>query len=71
MIFIWSPDLYKRYNNNNYTYNGQSVLLQAVKNSIKNRYPRTDVRGDGQVVVVPFSDGMRFEVVPAFGKSRC
>jgi hypothetical protein len=65
MIFILPPDLYKRYNNN-YTYNGQSVLLQAVKNSIKNRYPRTDVRGDGQVVVVPFSDGMRFEVVPAF-----
>ena len=64
MIFISPPDLYKRYNN--YTYNGQSVLLQTVKNSIKNRYPLTDVRGDGQVVVVPFSDGMRFEVVPAF-----
>lgn len=65
MIFILPPDLYKRYNNN-YTYNGQSVLLQTVKNSIKNRYPLTDVRGDGQVVVVPFSDGMRFEVVPGF-----
>ena len=64
MIFILPPDLYKRYNN--YTSNGQSVLLQAVKNSIKNRYYATDISGDCQVVVVSFSDGMRFEVVPAF-----
>jgi hypothetical protein len=42
------------------------VLLQAVKNSIKNRYHATDISGDGQVVVVSFSDGRRFEVVPAF-----
>lgn len=46
--------------------NGPSRLLQAVKNSISDTYSRTDVKGDGQVVVVNFSDGMKFEILPAF-----
>lgn len=46
--------------------NGPSRLLQAVKKAIQDTYPRTDVNGDGQVVVVTFSDGMRFEILPAF-----
>ena len=46
--------------------NGPSRLLQAVKNAIKDTYSRTDIHGDGQVVVVTFSDGMRFEILPAF-----
>ena len=48
------------------TGNGPSRLLQAVKKAIQDTYPRTDVRGDGQVVVVQFSDGMKFEILPAF-----
>lgn len=50
------------------TGNGPSRLLQAVKNAIKDTYPRTDIHGDGQVVVVNFSDGMKFEILPAFPK---
>ena len=46
--------------------NGPSRLLQAVKQAILDTYPRTDVKGDGQVVVVLFSDGMKFEILPAF-----
>lgn len=46
--------------------NGQSRLLQAVKNAILSTYPKTDIRGDGQVVVIKFSDGMKFEILPAF-----
>lgn len=42
--------------------NGQSRLLQAVKNAILEVYPRTNVHADGQVVVLDFSDGMKFEV---------
>ncbi|MBP2311492.1 SMODS domain-containing nucleotidyltransferase [Azospirillum soli] len=49
-----------------YQGNGQSALLQAVRNSILNTYANTSVGGDGQVVVVSFSDGMKVEVVPAF-----
>lgn len=64
MVFVLPYEIYAKYNA--YDSNGQSALLQAVKNSIKNTYPNTDVGGDGQVVVVNFSDGMKFEVVPAF-----
>ncbi len=46
--------------------NGQSRLLQALKNAIKNTYPRSNIRADGQVVVIDFSDGIKFEVLPAF-----
>ena len=48
--------------------NGPSRLLQAVKRAIQDTYPRTDIHGDGQVVVVNFSDGMKFEILPAFQK---
>ena len=46
--------------------NGQSRLLQAVRNAILTSYPRSEVRADGQVVKVLFSDGMKFEILPAF-----
>lgn len=48
--------------------NGQSRLLQAVRNALLSSYPRTDIRADGQVVKVQFSDGMKIEVLPAFRK---
>lgn len=46
--------------------NCQSRLLQSVRNAILNSYPRSDVRADGQVVKITFSDDMRFEIVPSF-----
>ncbi len=49
-----------------YTGNGQSALLQAVKKSIEKTYSKTSIRADGQVILVPFTDGITFEVVPAF-----
>ena len=64
VIFILPYQTYLRYKN--YLYNGQSSLLQSVKASIRKTYSNTDIGGDGQVVVVSFSDGIRFEVVPAF-----
>lgn len=47
-------------------HNGPSRLLQSVKTSLQKTYPTTKLRGDGQVVVVEFTDGVRFEVVPVF-----
>lgn len=64
MLMVLPYDTYYKYNN--YSYNGQSALLQAVKNSIKVTYPNTDLKGDGQIVQVSFSDGMMFEIVPCF-----
>lgn len=49
--------------------NGQSRLLQAVKAAVSATYPRTSIRADGQVVVVDISDGVKFELLPAFARS--
>ncbi len=64
MIFQLPYSEYERYNN--YSGNGQSALLQAVKASIEKTYATTSIRADGQVIMVPFDDSITFEVVPAF-----
>jgi len=64
MIFQLPYSEYVRYDT--YNGNGQSALLQSVRNSIKKTYSVTNIGADGQVVVVPFDDGITFEVVPAF-----
>ncbi|WP_271628830.1 SMODS domain-containing nucleotidyltransferase [Caldicellulosiruptor sp. DIB 104C] len=64
MYFVLPYKYYVQYSN--YQGNGQSALLQAVKNSISKTYSTTKLRGDGQVVIVEFSDGVIFEVVPVF-----
>lgn len=46
--------------------NGQSRLLQTVKNAILATYPCSDIRADGQVVKINFSDEIQFEILPAF-----
>ncbi len=67
MIFVLPAHLKATYDN--YTYNGQSSLLQAVKDSIKKTYSATSIGADGQVIAITFSDGTNFEVVPAFENS--
>src|SRR4028118_1233970 len=66
IIFILPPHLEAKYNA--YQYNGQSALLKAVKHSLQKTYPTTDIGGDGQVVVIQFTDNIKFEVVPVFEK---
>jgi len=71
---IWTSDIdvivqlpyatYEKYNN--YQGNGQSALLQEVKGVLKKTYSQTDIKGDGQVVCVHFTDGINFEIVPGF-----
>jgi hypothetical protein len=48
------------------TGNSQSRLLQAVKTAIKEAYPNSDIRADGQIIKIAFSDGIIFECLPAF-----
>ena len=64
MIFQLPSSVYQQYNN--YAGNGQSALLQAVRNSIGNTYPTSKIGADGQIVEIAFSNGITFEVVPAF-----
>lgn len=60
MIYILPASEWDRFKNNR-----QSALLQEVKNAILLSYPNTEIRGDGQVVVVSFTNHV-VEVVPAF-----
>lgn len=64
MLMRLPYETYVQYNN--YVGNGQSALLQKVKSAVQKTYSSTDVGGDGQVVVVKFTDGIKFEIVPAF-----
>jgi len=58
----WSKYLqYEKYEGN-----GQSAFLQDVKGSLKKTYSSTNISADGQVIVVDFYDGMKFEIVPSF-----
>ena len=63
LYFVLPNSMYWRYNA--YQGNKQSALLQEVKKALQSTYPNTDLRGDGQVVVVGFNR-MSVEVVPAF-----
>jgi len=54
---------------NGYNGNGQSALLQTVKRSIEKTYSTTNVRADGQVIQIPFTDGMTVELQPVFTSS--
>lgn len=67
MVFELPSGLYFQYNN--YSGNGQSALLQAVRNSMQKTYSTSSVGGDGQVVIVSFTDGITFEVVPVFNNT--
>lgn len=47
------------------TGNKQSQLLQEVRNVLNSSFPRTAIKGDGPVVIVPFAT-YAVEVIPAF-----
>ncbi len=64
MIFQLPYATYQKYDN--YSSNGQSALLQAIRNSISTTYSVTKIGADGQVILVPFNDGIVFELVPGF-----
>lgn len=58
----WS--LYSRYDS--YIGNGQSALLQDVRKTLQKTYSTSAINADGQVIDIKFTDGIKFEVVPAF-----
>ena len=55
---------YQRFNA--YSSNGQSALLQEVKKILEKTYSVTSLKADGQIISIPFTDGINFEVLPAF-----
>lgn len=63
ILFIMPYEEFDRYDS--YSGNGQSQLLQDIKNILLEKYPDTYMRGDGQVVMVNFVS-YNVEVIPGF-----
>ena len=64
-MIVWLPyENYVRFNN--HLGNGQSAMLQEVRNALQKTYPTTQIGADGQVVFIKFTDGRTFEILPAF-----
>lgn len=64
VLFVLPSAKYHQYNA--YSKCGQSALLQEVKNSIAKTYSTTHIEADGQVIVLKFTDGITFEMLPCF-----
>ncbi len=64
LLYHLPVSLYHQYNA--YVGNGQSALLAAVRAALLTTYPSTQISGDGQVVVIEFTDNVKYEVLPAF-----
>lgn len=68
ILFLLPKSVYDQYNA--YTGNAQSQLLQAVRKVLLEKYPATGIRGDGQVVVVPFTNGHSVELLPGWRTTK-
>lgn len=68
VLFALPKRMHAQYNA--YSSNGQSALLQAVRTTLYATYPSSQIGADRQVVVIDFSDGTRFEILPAFRKKN-
>ena len=64
MLFELPYWVYEKYNR--YSLNGQSALLQEVKNVISKTYSSSRIKADGQIISIKFSDGSEIELLPAF-----
>lgn len=65
MLFLLPSSMYYKFDS--YNSNGQSALLQDVRRTLKEKYPKTDIKGDGQAVVVKFTNRkFTIDLVPAF-----
>lgn len=49
-----------------YLSNGQSALLKVIKSNLQQKYPISNIKADGQIVSIKFTDGIGFEILPAF-----
>ena len=67
-LFDLPDSTYKKYDNYGENSNGQSALVQEIKGVLQTRYPKTKMSGDGQVVVIEFTN-YTVELVPGFKQS--
>lgn len=65
LYFVLPNDVYYRFEGYSILANRQSALLQEVKAKLLSTFSRSDIKGDGPVVIAAFST-FNIEVVPAF-----
>ena len=63
VIYELPDEVFERFDD--YESNGQSQLLNEIRDTLKEKYPSTDIKGDGQVVVISFVK-YKIELVPGF-----
>ena len=63
VIYELPDGVFERFDD--YESNGQSQLLNEIRDVLKEKYPSTDIKGDGQVVVISFTK-YKIELVPGF-----
>ena len=63
VIYELPDEVFERFDD--YESNGQSQLLNEIRDILKEKYPQTDIKGDGQVVVISFTK-YKIELVPGF-----
>lgn len=63
ILFDLPNEVFKRFDG--YKTLKQTALLQEIRRVLKNRYPKTDISADGQVVVIEFCN-YTVELVPGF-----
>lgn len=67
IMLVLPVSMYQKYCSFDYYFrNAQSELLQEVKRRIQKYYPYTDLRADGQVIIIKFSGSFSVEIVPCF-----
>ena len=66
ILFDLPDEVFKRFDS--YKTLKQTSLLQEIRRVLKELYPKTDISGDGQVVVIEF-DKYTVELVPGFKQS--
>lgn len=64
-LFVLPQEVFSRMNGRQG--NIQSQLLSGIRETLKERYPKSSIKGDGQAVVVDFTDrGYTIDLVPCF-----
>lgn len=63
VIYELPDEVFERFDD--YESNGQSQLLNEIRDVLKEKYPSTDIKGDGQVVVISFTK-YKIELIPGF-----
>ena len=63
VVYELPDEVFERFDD--YESNGQSQLLNEIRDVLKEKYPSTDIKGDGQVVVISFTK-YKIELVPGF-----